>query len=260
VKTLETILPPPPVRREMDLVAHRLPSTSALDGSNVILELAGGAIFELDMAGGVVRWKLADDNAETEGTDEYDAVEVRPELFFLDFCTSDRDRAVSIVLDRRRGRSLMLVNDLVDGAEGLALVVKASAARVQGTSAYEPIEATAELTGRRLFCEYSDGVALEHIYVNSRVLAWQWLKCPLPELTHEVGVESATYWKIEDDLYLLHSMGEDTIELTLLLDLDQKRNVGRLFGQGMVDFVDERCGAKLTLLGTTDYPDGYQPA
>jgi hypothetical protein len=52
----------------------------------------------------------------------------------------------------------------------------------------------------------------------------------------------------------------DALELTLLLDLEQKRNVGRLFGQGMVDFVDERCGAKITLLGRTDYPDGYHPA
>jgi hypothetical protein len=260
VKTLETILPPPPVRRDMDLTANRLPSTSALDGSEFTLELSDGASLELGFADGEVRWTLVDDDALTEGTDEYDAVEIRPSLFFVDFCTSDRDRAVSIVLDRGRGRSLVLVNDLVDNGDGVGLVVKASAARVNGQTDYAPIEATGELNGRRLFCEYSDGVALEHIYVNSRVLAWQWLKTPLPELTHEVGVESTMYWKIDEALFLLHSMGDGAVELTLLLDLEQKRNVGRLFGQGAVDLVDDRCGATLTLLGRTEYPEGYEPA
>ncbi|MBV9805374.1 MAG: MoaF N-terminal domain-containing protein [Solirubrobacterales bacterium] len=260
MKTLETILPSPPVRRDMDISANRLPSTTALDGSDFTLHLADGANFELSFAGGRVNWKLADEDVITEGDDEYDAVEVRPDLFFVDFRCSGRDRAVSVVLDRARGRSLVLVNDLVDQGGGRGLLAKASPARVNEAEDYEPIEATDELTGRRLYCEYSDGVALEHIYVNSRVLAWQWLKTPLPELTHEVGVESATYWKIADSLYLLHSMGDLAVELTLLLDLEQKRNVGRMFGQGMVDFVDERCGAKLTLLGRMDYPDGYQPA
>lgn len=259
MKTLENILPPPPVRRDMDISANRLPSTTALDGSDVALEMADGASFELAFADGEVNWKLAIGAEATEGTDKYDAVEVRPDLFFVDFCTSDRGRAVSITLDRGRGRALVIVNDLVDRGDGLGLQVRASAGRVNGADDYEPIEATAELTGRRLFCEYSDGVALEHIYLNSRVLAWQWLKTPLAELAHEVGVDSTMYWKIDDSLYLLHSMG-DAVELTLLLDLEQKRNVGRLFGQGAVDFVDERCGAKLTLLGRTDYPDGYHPA
>lgn len=259
MKTVETILPPPPVRRDMDISANRLPSTTALDGSEVTLEMTDGASFELGFAGGEVNWKLEIGDEVSEGTDEYDAVEVRPDLFFVDFCTSDRSRAVSIALDCGRGRALVIVNDLVDRGDGSGLLVKASAAQVNGTGDYVPIEATAELTGRRLFCEYSDGVALEHIYLNSRVLAWQWLKTPLPELVHEVGVDSTMYWKIDDSLYLLHSMGE-AVELTLLLDLEQKRNVGRLFGQGLVDFVDERCGAKLTLLGRTDYPEGYHPA
>ena len=259
MKTLENILPPPPVRRDMDISTNRLPSTTALDGSDVTLEMPDGASFELGFAGGEVNWKLDVGDEVTEGNDEYDAVEVRPDLFFVDFCTSDRGRAVSIALDRGRGRALVIVNDLVDQGDGVRLQVKASAARLDGTGDYVPVEATAELTGRRLFCEYSDGVALEHIYLNSRVLAWQWLKTPLVELIHEVGVDSTMYWKIDESLYLLHSMG-DAVELTLLLDLEQKRNVGRLFGQGAVDFVDERCGAKLTLLSKTDYPDGYHPA
>jgi hypothetical protein len=259
VKTLETILPPPPVRRDMDISANRLPSTTALDGSDVTLEMTDGASFELGFAGGQVNWKLETGDVVTEGTDDYDAVEVRPDLFFVDFITGDRGRAVSIVLDRGRGRALVIVNDLVERGDGRGLQVKASAARVDGADDYVPIETTAELTGRRLFCEYSDGVVLEHIYLNSRVLAWQWLKTPLAELIHEVGVDSTMFWKIGDSLYLLHSMG-DSVELTLLLDLEQQRNVGRMFGQGMVDFVDERCGAKLTLLGRTDYPDGYHPA
>lgn len=267
---MQTMKPafPQPYPRVLDYAQYRLPSTDALDGSGAALELDGGGRLELSFADGEVNWKLEDGSDVSDGQDAYDAVQVRPGVFFVDFVagvSEPRDRAISIAFDPGRGRAVVLVNDIVAQADDEPrLICKSSAGRVDGTENYEPLELTSDLTGRRLFCEYSDDVVIEHVYLDSRALAWQWLRCPIAELTYEVSVENNMFWKIGDDLYLLHGQepsGFGRESLTLLLDLDQKRNVGRLFGRSSEnDVIDFRVGAKLTLLGRTDYPDGYQPA
>ena len=78
-------------------------------------------------------------------------------------------------------------------------------------------------------------------------------------LATEVGVEAASYWKIREHLYLLVTRGDAPSELTLLLDLDQKRNVGRLFGRTGYGLLDRRCGARITMLGEFTYPSDRTP-
>lgn len=259
MKTVEQA--PSSGRPDMDLAANRLPSTDALDGTDLVLELDDGARLDLRLRAGVAEWALADDPAvRTRGRDPYDAVEIRSGMFFLDLSTGAGTRAISIVLDRGRARAVALVNDLLDSGTCVRVAARASAARVAGNERYEPIQTTSELTGRRLFCEYSDDVALEHIYLNSRAVGWQWLKAPRVELAHEAGIDIATFWKVDDGLYLLRGLGDGEAALTLLLDFERRRNVGRLFGQGYAGRLDVRCGAKLTLLGATEYTGCRPPA
>lgn len=257
---LETIRPVPPIRRDMDILANRLPSTDALDGMTMALEFGKEGTLSLAMSGGDVSWKLeADHDISASGHDPYDAVEVRPGLFFLDFVTSGGTGAFSNVVDLERSRALVVRNEL-DSTGGEAwLRVFLHTGRVGGGSGhYEPVEETRELLGTRLYCEYSDEAALEHVYLNSKTLCWQWLVSP-EVLATEVGVEAASYWKIRDRLYLLVTRGDDPTELTLLLDLDQKRNVGRLFGRTGYGLLDRRCGAKITMLGQFTYSGDRSP-
>lgn len=266
---MQTMTPafPSSYPRAFDYAKNRLPSTDELDGSHLALELDDGGRLELSFVSGEVEWSLEEQGDAQSGRDDYDAVEIRPGLFWVDFVSSVRapqDRAISIALDRERGRAIVLASDLVEEAGQPRLLCSWSPARVDGAENYEPLEPTDELTGRRLFCEYNDDVVIEHVYLDSRALAWQWLRCSNPDLTFEVAVESNMFWKIGENLYLLQ--GEETTgfgreALTLLLDLDQKRNVGRLFGRAPDnEVIDFRVGAKLTLLSETAYPEGYQPA
>jgi hypothetical protein len=255
------IAPVPPMRRNMDILANRLPSTRALGGTELVLRLDEGGVLTLSFSTEEVRWKLERvDGTSWSGEDEYDAVEVRPGVYFVDHTAADRSGAFSIVLDRERGRALSVQDRLVETNGKVGLRVFVQPGRLdEHAGPYEPITETRELLGKRLFCEYSDEAALEHIYLNSGTLGWQWVLVDVPELKREVGVVAASYWKIRDKLYLLASCGE-ALELTLLLDLEQSRNVGRTFGVSRTgDILDQRCGAKIVFLGEFSYPGDRQP-
>jgi len=244
-----------------DLAAHRLPSTQVLAGEELEVVLDDGSALALALDAETLAWSLTADGEKSGGGEcVYDAVEIRPGLFFLDFVAAGAGRAVTIVLDRGRGRALTFVTDIIDPDAEPGLRQEVRTGRVAGAEAeYEPIAETRELLGRRLYCEYSPGVAIEHIHLNSHTIGWQWLKTPIAELTNDAGIESAVMWKIADELFLLRSKGHLPVTLILLLDLDQCRSVGRLFGTGNFGPVDDRCGATITLLGRMEYPDGYEP-
>ncbi len=259
------IQPVPPMRRDMDIIANRLASTRALDGADLSLRLDDGCVLSLSFSTGSVRWRLdggdGSDATSWSGEDGYDAVEVRPELFFVEFAASVSEGSFAVVIDREKGRALVARDRLEqrDGKTSLRLFV--DPARLDGHDGpYEPIAETRELLGKRLFSEYSGEAALEHLYLNSGTLGWQWVLVDVPVLKREVGVEAACYWKVRDQLYLLASRGDEPMELTLLLDLGQGRSVGHLYGQsGTGSLFYQRCGAKLVPLGEFTYPDDRQP-
>ncbi|MEI9964015.1 MAG: MoaF N-terminal domain-containing protein [Caulobacteraceae bacterium] len=260
MRQLKPIQPVPPMLRDMDLLANRLASTTVLDGTSIVLEFEEGTQISMALSATHVRWSaVTAAGAERSGEDAYDAVEIRPGVFFLDFVLADGSMAFSHVVDTRAGRALTVWNEVVETPAGFDLNEFLRPSRIVGhTGAYQPFRETRELLGKRLYCEYSPEAALEHIYVNSVTIVWQWLLSP-PELEQEVGIEAVTMWKVGENLYLISTRGEDPIQLTLLIDLDQMRNVGRLFGRGHFGVVDRRCGAKATFLGAFEYPEGYEP-
>ncbi len=254
------IQPAPPMRRGMDIMANRLPSTRELARTELTVRFDAGGALSLSFSADEVRWKLEDaDGSSWSGENGYDAVEVRPGIFFVYYVVAARDGALSIVFDRERGRAVVVQDRLSERQGTTSLRLYVGPGRLDGhAGTYEPIAETRELLGKRLFCEYSEEAALEHIYLNSGTLGWQWVLVGVPELKREVGVEAASYWKVGDQLYLLVSRGT-TVDLTLLLDLEQRRNVGRLFGKTGFGILDRTCGAKIVLLGEFSYPADREP-
>jgi hypothetical protein len=257
---LKPITPVPPMRRDMDLVSNRLASTTVLDRKAITLEFEDGSHMEMALTATHVRWSVVTSGGQSRsGEDVYDAVEIRPQVFWLDFALGDGSMAFSNVVDFSKGRAITVWNEAIKTAAKPDLRELLRPAKIIGSGApYEPVAETRELLGKRLFCEYSREAALEHIYVNSVTIVWQWLLSP-PVLAQEVGIEAVTMWKVAEQLYLISTRGEDPIQLTLLIDLNQMRNVGRLFGNGHFGVVNRRCGARVTFLGEFNYPTGYQP-
>lgn len=257
---LKPIEPVPPMRRDMDLLANRLPSTRELAGRSIALAFDDGAGLAIELGEEGARWQAREPSGKVlAGENSWDAVEMRPGIFFLDFAASDGRCAFSNVIDFNAGRALTVWNEVVGEGEAADLYEMLRPGRIVGAAgAYEPVAETRELLGKRLFCEYSPEAALEHIYVNSKTIIWQWLLSP-EALKHEVGIEAVSMWKIADRLYLISTRDLPPMELTLLIDLDQMRNVGRLFGFGPFGVLDRRVGAKVTFLGEFEYPESYEP-
>lgn len=263
MRLLKPITPVPPIKRDMDILANRPPSTRALNGETIILEYDDGDAKEMVISENLVRWRTRNlDGQDIGGEDTCDTVEMRPGVFLFDFVSSNKLLAFTHIIDRDQGRALTVWTEIIQSENGHDLRQALRPARIAGDDGpYQAVAETRELLGKRLFCEYSKEAALEHIYVNSQTLVWQWLLSPdeLEPLKTEVGIESASMWKIRDKLYLLSSRDQPPIQLTLLLDLEGMKNAGRLFGIGPAGVLDRRCGAKITFLGEFKYPNGYEP-
>ncbi|WEK46139.1 MAG: MoaF N-terminal domain-containing protein [Candidatus Andeanibacterium colombiense] len=257
---LKPIVPVPPMRRDMDLIANRLPSTRDLAGRSIALAFDDGAGLVMELGEAALRWEAREPSGRVQaGEDAWDAVEIRPGIFFLDFAASDGRCAFSNVIDFNAGRALTVWNEVTGEGDSADLYEMLRPGRIVGMAgSYVPVAETRDLLGKRLYCEYSPEAALEHIYVNSKTIIWQWLLSP-EALKYEVGIEAVTMWKIAEELYLISTRDQPPMELTLLIDLQQMRNVGRLFGYSPYGVLDRRVGATVTFLGKFDYPAGYLP-
>jgi hypothetical protein len=260
MQQLAPIQPVPPMARDMDLVKNRLPSTRALAGETIDLEYDDGGAATLRLTADRAVWQVGEGGRVLEGDDTYDAVELRPGLFFLHVTSPAAGLGLTHVIDRSEGRAVTVWNAVTDSELQRFL----RPARLGGyAGAYRPIGESRELIGRRAYCEYSEEAALEHIYVNSRAIVWQWLLLPddprFDALKTEVGIEAVSMRKVRDDVFLLVLNDGGPVGLTLLMDFEQRRNVGCLFGKGPGGIVDRPCGARITPLNELSYPPGFSP-
>jgi hypothetical protein len=259
---LAPILPVPPIARDMDLGKNRQESTTILAGQEIQLNYDDGAMLVLRLGPARVYWEVCEGSVTLSGEVPYDAVEVRPGVFFVHFVDANRKLGLSHVIDREQGRAITAWDQLIDGERAMRRLIRT--AHIAGsTSDYRPISETRELIGRRAYCEYSEEAALEHVYVNSRAILWQWLVLPsdprFDVLRTEVGIEAVSVRKVRGELFLLTLHDGGTIELTLLMDFDRGRNVGQLFGMTPLGIVSRPVGAKVVPLGRIAYPQGFEP-
>jgi hypothetical protein len=273
---LAPIAPVPPMVRDMDLAANRPPSSTALAGETITLQYDDGDLATLRFSEARVAWEIqggsgsggggssGSGSGSGSGEDAYDAVELRPQVFFVTIASPAASAGFNHVIDQAAGRAVTVFNALEFGDGGARLRRFVRTARIGGhAGAYDPIPESRELIGRRAFCYYSDEAALEHVYVNSRAIVWQWLRLPddprFDPLRTEVGIEAVSMRKVQDDLFLLTLHDGGPVGLTLLMDFAQKQNVGWLFGQGAGGMVDRPCGAKIVPLNMLTYPQGFSP-
>jgi hypothetical protein len=259
---LAPIRPVPPMMRDMDLRKNRQASTTSLAGDEIRLDYDDGVLVTLRLTADRVQWEISEADETSSGEAPYDAVELRPGVFFLHFADAERTLGLSHVIDRDRGRAVTAWDRLINDQPTMRRLIRT--ARIVGASTdYEPIAETRELIGKRAYCEYSEEAALEHVYVNSRAILWQWLRLPdddrFDPLRTEIGIEAVSMRKVRDDLFLLALHDGGTFELTLLMDFAQGRNVGMLFGELRNQIVSRPVGARIVSLDHLSYPQEYQP-
>ena len=233
---------------------NRIESSSNLAGRQVSVTLDDGTTNSYDFKESTVV-------SRTNGIDEteecsYDASELRPEIFFVQIPTADHEETTSLVLNFPAESGVLVRNTLVYDLERPNLRQVIWPFVFTGSGGVLP-EISDELVGKRAYAEYADGHTAEHIYVNPRRFGWQ----GLGKFEYSGSeLDDSTTWKIDDQLYLLTWVEEwQAVAACLLMDFEQLRNTGILFGRDDHGKVHTLCGAKLAKLGEIVYPPGYEP-
>lgn len=245
----------PPYDLRSPWADYRIPSSSGLSGRRLSLTLDDGSECTYAFADDTVAVTDADGIRDpTERS--YDAVEIRPDVFFVQIPDPGYESATSLVVDFGTGAGVLVRNTLVEGANRVDLRQLIWPLVVTGSDGVLP-EISDELVGKRIYAEYADGHAAEHIYVNPRRFAWQ----GLGRFDYSGSeMDDSTTWKLADDLYLLTWVEEwQAVGAVLVMDFAQLRNVGVLFGRDDHGKVHTLCGARLKELGEVRYPVGYEP-
>ncbi|MEU1272297.1 molybdenum cofactor biosynthesis F family protein [Streptomyces sp. NPDC005799] len=236
--------------------ANRLPRTEALAGTSLSIAQADGGALYLDLrTGQEVSWR---DGAGRQGTDWYEAVEVRDGVHYLTVTDEDRPlRAVVLVINRNTGRTLTAESLIADapspGRPRVGQVFTPGVLTGSSPRGAEPAPSR-DLIGLRALYRYSPNHLYEHVYLSSERYAWQ---CLVGEQRGHGDVDLADTWGLGDDLYVF-TFREFLIPVaaTWLYDLRALRTTGTFFGLG----ADGRAkvapgGAVIVPLGRATYPD-----
>lgn len=244
------------------LDANRLPSTTALSGKTLtfrcgdfrVVNTFGEDTFEYEVTDGPYKGD--------KGTEEYDAVEVRPGIFFVSFAHVSVPEGIVNVVNLNTGRVLIVISHMTGATNHIDPKIDQTCMvgdieELDSTSEH-PTE-SADLVGKRMFYRYSDTQAYEHIYITSKRFAWHALEGP--QRGHS-DVELTNTFKIDDNLYFF-SWFEKIIPTcgNFIFDLDNNRSTGFFFGlsaEGQP--LTGKAGSYFEILSQTSYPDGVMPA
>ena len=233
---------------------HLLPPSNKLSGQQFELVFEDGMHVDhhfLDAK--KMTWRI------TEGLDvvglsddtEYQAFEVRPNTFFVDFHKVDYDEEVSIVMNTQTGQAVVGISGFRDTAGGRRTYTTFSNAHIKGFDGSPPYETTDELIGKHVLYRYTGNDAYEHMYLNQGTFTWHCLSGTEKGLA---DTEPCKMLKLADQLYLLFWTEKIMpVESVVVVDLEQMRSTGRFFcwdpkpGQG----VRTLFGSYATLLADT---------
>lgn len=238
--------------------APGLEPSTALEGPNIDIVFENGWTIAHRFEAGRVTWTITEgDGSGQTGTHDYRAVEVRPEIFFVDFVKGEGAHAsdVSMVIDRNDGRVTVADSSFVNRNGAVRMTTQILSGRVAGTGQIEPRARTSALVGKRIYYRYSPTDHYEHIYLNAGTIAWQCVRGAEQGLA---DVEPIQVFELADGIVMLHwSETVMPVESFLVIDLVNERSIGRMFcwdGPTLAP-VHLPFDSRFTLLNETKYPE-----
>lgn len=244
------------------IATNRLPTTDALSGTTLSISLKDGRAIALtfDTADSVI-WH----EKGQSGVDWYEALNVAPDVFFINMTFSTRPNEDETFVVNVRTRRVLSVRERVrsaDEAGGEPRVAQDYVAGVLGDPAVLPegIEPalTRDLIGTTAHYEYSPHHVYEHIYLSSERYAWQNL---VGVQRGHGDVDLATTVKFDDGQYVF-GFREFIIPVASVFfyNFDTMRSTGKFLGvtsQGRIE--NKPAGAFIEKKSRTVYGEGREP-
>lgn len=234
-----------------------LPASTALEGPDIEICFHNGWEIIHRFDAGHVTWTITTgDGAGATGTHPYRAVEVRPDVFFVDFVKGEgvNSSNVSMVLDRNDGKVTVADSSFTDRNGAIRMRTDILSGRVMGTGVIEERQPSTELVGKRIYYRYSPTEHYEHIYLNAGTFVWHCVKGGEAGLA---DVDPIQVFGLADGIVILHwSETVMPVESILVIDLHEQRSIGRMFcwdGPTLAP-VHVPFDSRFTVLANTAYP------
>ncbi len=189
-----------------------------------------------------------------QGTSRYKAIEARPDIFIIDLSHGEGldMRYVTLIYDRNNGAVTRGTSRFVQVNGRTRSVTDFCHGNAAGANAQHA--RSSALVGKRVFYRYSDVETYEHIYLNSGTFTWHCLRGGEEGLA---DTDRCMAWEVAEDLYIFFWTEKVmVVEAVLLVDLQQQRSIGRMFGWDDKDNhpVEIPFNSRLTVLNTSVYP------
>lgn len=236
-----------------------LPASDKLENSTLEIDLDDGRTIAHDFDSGHVSWSVTgDEAARSKGAYPYRAVEVRSEIFYVDFLVGEGTEThdVTMIIDRADGRVTVAESSFVDRGGEVRMHTDFLSGRVAGTGDVQPRAASDELVGKRIFYRYSPTERYEHIYLNSGTFVWY---CVAGAEAGLGDVDPIRVFELADDVVLLYwSETVMPVESFVVIDLRHERSIGRMFCWDGPTLAPMHLpfDSEFTVLNETRYPAG----
>ena len=181
-----------------DMATYRLPPTNALAGREFT--------FHFDVSTMTLRFdetRVAWTSGDRHGQDEYEAVNVAPDVYFVSFLIGATKTECDVVIFDTETRRAVHVRNWIKaeakaGEPRMGQKIDGGALAGGDPSGLVPHQ-TKELTGLKAIYSYSEDHDYEHYYITSKYFCWKGLS---GAQKGDAAIEPAEYWKFADGQYV----------------------------------------------------------
>ena len=181
-----------------DMATYRLSPTNALAGREFT--------FHFDVSTMTLRFdetRVAWTSGDRHGQDEYEAVNVAPDVYFVSFLVGATKTECDVVIFDTETRRAVHVHNWIKaeakaGEPRMGQKIDGGALAGGDPSGLVPHQ-TKELTGLQAIYSYSEDHDYEHYYITSKYFCWKGLS---GAQKGDAAIEPAEYWKFADGQYV----------------------------------------------------------
>ncbi|QPC80285.1 hypothetical protein HYE68_011037 [Fusarium pseudograminearum] len=207
---------------------HLMPASGKLQSRTITHTFDNGMKISHEFAADSLTWTILEGQDKGKsGKADYEAFEVRPDVFFIDFLKPAYSEVVTMVVDLETGQAITGVSVFKDEDTQRRTYTVFMNATVYQDQPVQAFSTTEDLIGKHILYRYSSKDAYEHIYLNKGTFVWHCLAGTERGLA---DAEKCKMLKLRDGLYLL--FWTETImpvESLVVIDLEHMRSTGRFY-------------------------------
>ncbi|KAM0549195.1 hypothetical protein ACHAPJ_009504 [Fusarium lateritium] len=207
---------------------HLMSTSDKLQGKSFQHQFDNGCQISHEFSSDHLTWKILEGEGQgLTGQAQYEAFEVRPDIFFVDFLKPDYNEVVSLVVDLGTGQAIGGVSGFHDLDGQRRTYTSFMNALAHNNNPVQPFPSTDDLIGKHVLYRYTPRDSYEHVYLNKGTFVWHCLSGTERGLA---DAEQCKMLKLRDSLYLL--FWTETImpvESMVVIDLENMRSTGRFY-------------------------------